>query len=243
MPVAPDGRRSIKKIPTGTFMASHPALPEPDLARINAAVAAAEARTDAEIVPVVAASSGRYDRAEDLVGVWLGLMTLALVWLLWPERAVRPGHWGGPWPLWELLALLAAFLLAFVLGAWLASRIPALRRPFVTAAQMREEVESKARQAFYDRRVHHTATASGLLIYVSLFERHAAVYADEAVLDKLGEPALRELCDSLTASLKTAPLADALARTIESAGDRLATALPRTGDPKNELPDAVVLLG
>lgn len=214
----------------------------PDLPRINAAVAAAEAKTEAEIVPVLAAASGRYDRAEDLVGVWLGLMAMSLVWLLWPERPVRPGSWGGPWPLWELLALLVAFLLAFIAGTALASHFWVLRRPFITRRQMDEEVAAKARQAFFDRRVHHTAGASGLLIYVSLFERHAAVFGDETILDRLGEPALKELCDSLTAALQTSSLTDALCRTIESAGDRLATTLPRAGEPKNELPDAVVLL-
>lgn len=219
-----------------------PTLTDPELARINAAVAAAEAKTEAEIVPVVAAASGRYDRAEDLVGVWFGLMAMSLVWLLWPERVLRPGSWGGPWPLWELLALLVAFLIGFIAGAALASHFWILRRPFVTHRQIHEEVESKARQVFYDRRVHHTAGASGLLIYVSLFERHASIFADQTVLDRLGEPALKELCDGLTASLRTAPLTGALCRTIESAGDCLAAALPRTGEPNNEHPDAVVLL-
>jgi putative membrane protein len=218
-------------------------LTDPDRARINAAVAAAEAKTEAEIVPVVAAASGRYDRAEDLVGVWLGLMAMSVVWLLWPDHPVRPGSWGGPWRLWELLALLVAFLLGFTAGTALASRFWILRRPFVTHRQIHEEVESKARQVFYDRRVHHTAGGSGLLIYVSLFERHASIFADQAVLDRLGEPALKELCDGLTTSLRSGSLTDALCRTIEAAGERLATALPRSGEPRNELPDAVVLLG
>ena len=36
------------------------------------AVAEAEGKTSAEIVPVVATASGRYDRAEDIVGLWTG---------------------------------------------------------------------------------------------------------------------------------------------------------------------------
>lgn len=218
-------------------------LTEADRGRINAAVAAAEAKTSAEIVPVVAASSGRYDRAEDLVGVWAGLIALALVWSLWPERVARPGSWGGPSPVWELIAMLAAFLVGFALGAIVASYVWILRRPFVTRRQMNEEVAARARQVFFDRRVYRTAGATGLLVYVSLFERHAAVYADQAVLDKLGEPAVKELCDGLTAALRTSSLTDAMCRTIEAAGERLAAALPQAGEVKNELPDAVVLLG
>ena len=38
-------------------------------ATIDQAVADAESKTSAEIVPVVATASGRYDRAEDIVGM------------------------------------------------------------------------------------------------------------------------------------------------------------------------------
>jgi putative membrane protein len=217
-------------------------LSDADRVRVNAAVAAAEAKTTAEIVPVIAAASGRYDRAEDLVGVWLGLGVMALEWSFWPDRIALPGSWGNPWNVWELLALITAFLAGFLAGTALASRYWWLRRPFVTRRQMREEVEAGARRAFFDRRVHHTAESTGLLIYISAFEHGAAVFGDQTVLDRLGEPTLRQLCDDLTASLKTMPLADALCRTIESAAERLAIALPAAGEPRNELTDAVVVL-
>jgi putative membrane protein len=217
-------------------------LSDRDKARVDAAVAAAEAKTEAEIVPVVAAASGRYDRAEDLVGVWLGLGVMSAEWLLWPDRLLRPGSWGGPSAVWELLALITAFLGGFLAGTALASRYWWLRRPFVTRRQMDEEVEAAARKTFFDRRVHHTVGSSGLLIYVSVFEHEAAVFGDQAILERLGEPGLQELCDELTAALRTLPLADALIRTIESAGARLAATLPSAGEPRNELPDAAVVL-
>ena len=44
--------------------------------RVDDAVAQAEKRTSAEIVPVVATSSGRYDRAEDIVGLFVGLIVV-----------------------------------------------------------------------------------------------------------------------------------------------------------------------
>ena len=47
-------------------------ITDADRQRINAAIADAELHTSAEIVPVVASASGRYDRAEDIAGLWLG---------------------------------------------------------------------------------------------------------------------------------------------------------------------------
>jgi putative membrane protein len=107
---------------------------------------------------------------------------------------------------------------------------------------MRDEVWGRSRQVFFDSRVHHTAGRTGLLIYVSLFERMAAVLADEAVTERLGQPALGALRDQPTAALAAQSLADALCATITAAGPRLAAALPREPGDVNELPDALVVL-
>ena len=212
-----------------------------DFQRINEAVAAAEAKTSAEIVPVVAASSGRDDRPEDIVGLWFAAVALALAWWLLPEHA-RSGDWGAL-PSWaHLVVLIASVVVGFVAGAALGARVDGLRHLFTPAQQMRDEVLSRSRQVFFDSRVHHTVGRTGVLIYVSLFERRAAVLADDAVIEKLGQSALDELRDQLTSSLRTQPLADALCGALAAAGQRLAPVLPRAEGDINELPDALVVL-
>ena len=64
--------------------------------RIRDAVASAEAGTSAEVVPVVATASGRYDRPEDVVGLWLGLVCLGLAWWLLPEARAQAGSCSKP---------------------------------------------------------------------------------------------------------------------------------------------------
>ena len=59
-----------------------------DRKRINECVGTAELKTSAEIVPVVATSSGRYDRAEDLVGLLLGIVLMILTAILWPAPPI-----------------------------------------------------------------------------------------------------------------------------------------------------------
>ena len=55
-----------------------------DRERVNQAVREAESATSAEILPVVARSSGRYDRPEDIVGLWFAALAMIIVWLVFP---------------------------------------------------------------------------------------------------------------------------------------------------------------
>ena len=70
-------------------------LDEQDIARISATVAEAESNTAAQIVPAVASSSGRYDRAEDIAGLILGMLGAAGVWFFLPDADVGGDSWAG----------------------------------------------------------------------------------------------------------------------------------------------------
>jgi len=215
--------------------------------RINEAVREGESKTSAEIVPVVATASGRYDRAEDVFGLWMGLVAIVLVWVLFPAGggAERTGIWGGgspisPW--WKLVAMLAAAVIVFVVGAVVAAKVGWLRRLFTPGAQMEEEVFTRARQAFFDSQIHHTAGATGLLVYVSLYERRAAVLADASILEKVGQGALDAICAQLTSDVASEGVTPALCKAVRAAGEKLAPALPRADDDVNELADALVTI-
>jgi putative membrane protein len=213
-----------------------------DRQRVNHAVREAESATSAEIVPAVARSSGRYDRPEDIVGLWFAALALTVMWLVFPLPSVEAGNWGAPAPWWQLVALLAGTLVGFVAGAFIGARVDWLRRLFTPRIQMREEVYGRAREVFFDKRVHHTGGGSGVLLYVSLFEHMAAVIADQSVLDKLGQEHIDEFCREFTQRLREGTLVDALCDTVGSFGRRLAPLLPRAENDANELPDALVVI-
>ena len=213
-----------------------------DRERINQAVQQAERGTSAEIVPVVASVSGRYDRPEDMVGLWLALAAMVVVWFVFPTAQHEHGSWEAAWPHWKLLAMLAATVLAFVVGAALATYVGPLRRLFTSRAQMVDEVVTRARGVFYSQDIHHTAGQTGVLIYVSLYERMAAVLADQVVMDKIGQATLDELRDTLIVGLRGGDVTNACCQTIQAAGQRLAPVLPREADDVNELPDALVTI-
>ncbi len=209
--------------------------------RIESAVSAAESKTCCEIVPVVATVSGRYDRAEDLAGLWCAVVGAVVVFLTLPGHT-DAGRWGGI-PIWGQVVLLAiVILLSFVVGAAIAERLHGLRRLFTPRRHMTEEVNLRARELFFDRRIHHTTGASGLLIFVSLYERMAVVLGDRSVVETLGQTFCEDLCQRLTASLRSDDIAAAICDTIHHAGTSLQSALPRTDHDANELPDTLVLL-
>jgi putative membrane protein len=203
-------------------------------------VASAEARTSAEIVPVVATASGRYDRAEDMVGLWFGLVALSVGW--WLAQGVELSDWGVSRPRLGLPSVLGLVLGGWLLGVFLAHLSSGLRRLFTPKREQKAEVERAAREAFFDRRVHHTDGGSGLLIYVSLLEHMAVVLADAQVLEKLGQQKVDALCASLVSELRKGAHTEALCRTIEQAGLALAEALPSQAQNRNELPDALVVM-
>ena len=79
-------------------------------------------------------------------------------------------------------------------------------------------------------------------MYVSMFERMAAIIADQTVLQALGQDQIDELCAEFIQRLHTTTPASAFQATILSVGHALGTVLPKTAEGVNELPDALQLL-
>ncbi|MEX0703062.1 MAG: hypothetical protein WD069_13285, partial [Planctomycetales bacterium] len=159
-----------------------------------------------------------------------------------PLPNVETGDWAALAPVWQLVALVGGALAGFVVGAIVGERIEWLRRLFTPRSQMRDDVEGRARQVFFDQRVHHTAGGSGVLLYVSLFERMAAVIADQSILDKLGQERIDEICREFTQRLHDGTPIDALCESVRSLGRTLAPLLPRAEGDVNELADALVVI-
>jgi putative membrane protein len=206
--------------------------------KINAAVVEAEKRTSGEIVPVVATASGRYDRAEDVAGLLLGLTVLTASWL-WFQRIVPvQGDWeqgqrlilGLPW-------ILLIVLVSFIVGATLASRIGWLRRLLVSNREMRDEVQRAAWQAFGNFRVGRTAAGTGILLYVSLFEQMVWVLGDDPIAAKLDQRTWDEIRDTIIEGIRRRRAADAFSQAIARCGELLSQHFPYQVGDVNELTD------
>lgn len=200
-----------------------------DRKRVEDAIAHAETKTQAEIVVVAAGSSGRYDRPEDIVGLFLATFLLALLWAFAPQEF----HFGG---------VVTVLFVGFFGGVGLATQVPPLRRLLTSRAMMVEETTRAAQAMFYQFELRRASSNCGVLIYVSFFEHTASVMADHAVLDALGQEGIEQLCGELTAALKQESPAEAMAHIVEKAGERLAEKLPRQAGDTDELPNHFVIL-
>ena len=208
---------------------------------IAAAVAEAERVTAGEIVPVVATVSGRYDRAEDLFGLLLGLVALAVIWTLFQgttEAAWAAGHT----PTLGLAAVIGIVIAGFLAGAALATRFPVLRLPFIPTREMRQEVERRALETFQRHRVRTTAGGTGVLIYVSLYERMVRVVGDDAVARKISQDDWEDVCALVVDGMKAGRAAGGLEQAIRKCGELLARHFPIRPDERNELYNELVLI-
>ena len=207
-----------------------------DRRRIEEAVTTAEKKTSGEIVPVVATSSGRYDRAEDVFGVLFSLVLLSLFWLRYQEITPLSGDWESGAVLgMGLFGTIVTIVIGFILGTVLATKIPELALPFIPKDQMEEEVEKRATEAFKRYRVRGSKNATGILVYVSLYERMVRVEGDDAILEKLQQTDWEEVIRLVTRGLADDRPAEGLIDGIVKCGDVLALHFPREEGDVDEL--------
>lgn len=208
-------------------------LSHAEVKEVSQAIAAAEKRTSAEIVCAVATESGRYDRAEGIIGLVVALIALSLTEVLYQSDAWEPLAVPA---LYQGLALVAGYLV----GNWLGSAFPGLRSPLVGLREKLEETARAASYVFSSQRCSHTEKAGGVLIYLSLFERRVVVLADRGA--SLEEAELERLRDLALTHLKQGKRLEALTATIAAAAELLGQKLPFQENDVNELPDELILI-
>jgi len=117
--------------------------------------------------------------------------------------------------------------------------VPAVRRAVAGRAELDRRVDAAAAGEFLRHEVFRTRDRSGILIYVSLFERRVRVIADEGVYRALAKPAWDELANAVAAEMRSRPPASALLEAVRRASALVGEHGPRRrADDVNELPDA-----
>jgi len=209
---------------------------EPDKQAVARAIREAESMTSAEIVPVVATVSGRYDRAEDIVGLLVGLLALTAGWLFCPAVHPAPGWTAGSGllPTAGLLPAVLCVVIGFIAGSALATWFPVLRLPFVSSKEMEDEVSKAAHFAFAFKRVRKTVGATGVLLYVSLYEHRVVVLPDDGIAN-VPDDAWSSVRDLLVDGLRRGAATEGLVAAVRQCGETLSATCPRRDDDADEL--------
>jgi len=213
-----------------------------DRKAVSTAVAEAEKKTSAEIVPVIATASDRYERAEDLVGLATSLVAVTSVWTQF-QRLRPSSDWDGPDELnLRLLYVLAVIVGGWVVGVLLAKGVPWLKRLAVSRRAMTARVLIAAHHAFDSLHAHKTVGGTGVVIYVSLFERRVCIWADRKVSEKIPEAEWKGITEGLIRALRDGTPREGFVEAIRKAGDLLAKPFPIQPGDVNELPNELRIL-
>lgn len=207
-------------------------LSESEREQVMAAVRAAEKTTSGEIVPVVVAASYHYPLAD-----LLGAATLAFPTAVFLTPLIGTRLWLGPYNMWVFIGLGAVL---FALAQALVKRIPGLKRLFVSQREMNEEVEEAAVTAFFRHGLYRTRDGTGVLIFISVFERKVWVLADRGIHDKVDPGAWDEVVQSVVRGIQTGAQATALCAAIRRVGEILEEHFPVRADDQDELQNLII---
>jgi putative membrane protein len=202
-------------------------LNEDEKQQVSDAIRRVEAKTCGEIVTVIARASGNYYYYPTLWAALLAILSpvvlLALPW--------TPGMLG----IVEL-QLIVFTLLAIVL------RWKPIKRWLVPRDQQRLYCARRAREQFLVQGLHRTKDRAGVLLYVSLDERHVELLADAGIHGRVAEGTWNRVVHNFTACVKDGRVRDGFIEAVNAVGTELERHYPAAGVNQNELPDHLVEL-
>jgi putative membrane protein len=192
--------------------------------RVRDRIVANEQKTGAELVVTVAGCAGDYRHADGWFGALCSLFGLLF-------------YYFHPAPLPDDLSL-AIVVLCYPTGMLAAAAFAPLRRLLLRERLLRDNVEREARARFVAQGIATTRGRTGVLVFVSRFERHACVVADIGIPVATLGASWQAATSALATAARSGSVAAFLAA-LDGLGDLLATAVPRSADDVNELPDEV----
>jgi len=223
-----------------------PRLTEADHAKVSAAIAAAEARSNGEVVAVATDLSDPY---HDVALHWAVVVLIAvLAWFAALPASLQLGFdmllggWRPEPTLGELLTLLLVIAVAKFTVVLLILKYMPLRLALTPGATKHRRVRRRAVTVFKAAAERRTVGRTGILIYLSMGERRAEIVADEAILKVTDEHVWGEAMEALLIEVKAGRPADGMVAAIGKVGEVLHEHFPRSAADANEIPDKLIEL-
>lgn len=190
-------------------------------------VAQVESTTSGEVAVMVVDRSDTYPEATILSGAIIG----GFLALLITDQLLGDSLWSFV-PLYAGLALLTG---------WGATLLPELRRYFIPAGRLENQVREEAIKAFYEKGLYKTRDKTGVLFFISIFEHRVWVLADEGIYTKITQDRLQEHALDIAKGIKSGKATEALLREIDNVGKLLTEHFPIKPDDVNELSNKVII--
>jgi putative membrane protein len=186
-------------------MALH--LTHEDQARVQAAIAGAEARAGAHIAFVAVPASDRYSLYPLLCGALLALVSGGIAVFIRPHLGFRQGFAGEA----------VIFVLVSLLLDW-----SVLRHLVVPGRIKRAHARVFAHREFAARILASPERRGGVLLFVSLAERYVELMGDREAHARVGQEAWDRIVVEFVAAAKSGRLADGAISAIDACASVLA---------------------
>jgi putative membrane protein len=207
-------------------------LPQSEQQKIESCIREAERRTRGEIMVLVVASSYHYPVADLRAAAVLALpIAIALTPLLGGL------FWAGPSNLWIFLGTLIPLFLVFEA---IVKHVLPLKRLFISNMEMETEVQEAAEIQFYKKGVYRTREETGVLIYVSVFERKVWVLGDRGLNASIPEGYWKGVVDTIVPGIREGRPAESICQAVARVSNVLEEKFPVRTDDKDELKNLIV---
>ena len=195
-------------------------------AAITAAIHAAEASTDGEIVPIIVHRS--------VSSAHIGTVSVLSMWFLATAFALIFGLHTN----WLSFSVLLG--LVTLIGMWLGTLDLTLSL-LTPTNEIERAVWQRAKAEFLDQGIGRTKHATGVLLFLSIAERRAIVLADYAISAKFKQESWQQVCDLMVSGLKVGNLRQGLVQAIELSGQMMAQHFPPVDVGSNQLADRLII--
>ncbi len=216
-----------------------------DHSRVSAAIAAAEGKSNGEIIAVAAERSDAYHD----VGLHYAVLVLFLVlafFAAWPGQLeqwwTRLMGWTAEPTMRQLLTLLLGLALAKFLAVLFILKWRPLRLALTPGSTKTRRVRRRAIELFKTGAEQRTVGRTGILIYLSMAEHRAEIIGDQAITSVTTPETWGEAMAVLLSHMKEGRPGDGIAAAVELIGAVLAEHFPRTATDTNEIPDKLIEL-
>jgi len=199
---------------------------EEELLKIEQCIINVEEQTDAELVCVFAQQSDDYRYIPLMWALLFALVSPALILL-------------GGWWLDQKEVLLVQAIVFFVL--FFVFKIPAIQFRLIPKTVRQWRASNMARRQFLENNLHHTASESGVLIFISQAEHYVEIIADRGISVKVPDKEWQDIVDRFVQDVKNKRVQEGLIQCIESCGEKLKNHFPKT-EEKNQLPNRLVII-
>jgi putative membrane protein len=223
-----------------------------DHARVNAAIAQAEASTSGEITCVIKAKALDYSATP--IG-WAAATTL-LAPLVITGLGLMPHEWlepllsrvlgwnsirvSGTYATWEMALGLTALQVVIFAVSWAIINFTPLKVWLTPKATRLRKVHEMAMEQFYARGLHLTTGRTGVMIFCALEEHFVDVIADEGIYSKVDKALWNDTVAVLLKNIKAGDLTTGFVEAVAACGVALAAHFPPDDSNPNELPDVLI---